>query len=219
MNQTCTNLLKVCAFRGVKLDPDGTHATGVDAMYITSAAILLGYTPNQPDRERFEVFNGCGDQCALYIGPPKAVDSVTMRMDLCQLDAELIELLAGGEVISDGDYGTIGYLAPTDSTLNADGTAIETWSIAWNGRQRALRNGQPAWYRHLFPKTAWQVGEIVQQNQFATIPLTGSGEVNSAWDQGLDDDPFPVPIGDAAYGWFIDSQKPASQCGYIEIAA
>jgi hypothetical protein len=216
-NQTCTNMLKVCAFRGVRLDPDGSTATGVDASYVTTAPILVGYTPNTPDRERFEVFNGCGDQCALFIGSPKAVDSVDLRMDLCQLDAELIELLAGGAVITDGSYGTVGYLAPTDATVNVDGVGVETWAIAWNGRQRALRNGQPGWYRHLFPKTTWQVGEIVQENGFATIPMTGAGEVNSLWGTGLASDPFPVTVGDAAYGWFIDDAKPTAACGYVEV--
>lgn len=218
-NQTCTNMLKVCSLRAVRLDTDFSPATGADAMYVHSAPILFGYTPQQPDRERFEVFNGCGDQCALYVGPARAVDSVNLRMDLCQLDAELVEMLAGGTVITDGAYGTIGYLAPTDSTVNESGTAIETWSIAWNGRQRALRNGQPGWYRHLFPKTAWTVGEIVQQNGFSTIPLTGVGEVNSEWGTGLAGaDAFPVAIGDAAYGWFIDDARPEGECGYQEIA-
>jgi hypothetical protein len=214
-NQTCTNMLKVCALRAVRLDPDGTSATGADAMYVTTASILFGYTPAAPDRERFESINGCGDQCALYIGPPKAVDSVTMRVNLCQYDGELIELLAGGSVITDGTYGTIGYLAPTDATVNVDGVAIETWAMAWNGRQRAFRNGLPAWYRHLFPKTTWQVGEVVQENDIATIPLTGTGEVNSAWGTGLaGDDAFPTSVGQAAFGWFSDTAKPAGACGY-----
>jgi hypothetical protein len=218
-NSTCKNLLKVCALRVVRLDTDGSVLAGADSLYVHSSPILLNYTETRPDRERLEQVDGCGDQCGLYNGPPRAVDGVTLRMDLCKLDAELVEMLAGGSVITDGTYGTIGYLAATDATINEDGVAIETWSIAWNGRQRALLGTQPAWYRHVFPKTSWQVGEVSMQNGFSTIPMTGVGEVNSGFATGLaGGDALPVAIGDSAYGWFLDDAKPDAECGYQAVA-
>lgn len=219
-NLTGTQLLKVVHLRVLRLTSAGVVAVGTSSRYEHKAPILAAYTPTQPDRERFEQINGAGDQCALYIGPPKAVDSVTMRLDLCPLDAELIEMLAGGSIIAEGTGpgDTVGYLAPTDATVNVNGVAIETWSYQWNGRQRALKGGQPAFYRHFFPKTGWQVGEITKQNGFSTIPLTGTGEVNSAFGTGYTGDPIPVAVGDAAYGWFIDDAVPAGAVGYQAVA-
>lgn len=213
-NLTCLNLLKVCHLRVLRLDDDGSVVAAADARYEHKAPILMGYTPTTPDRERFEQLDGCGDQCALYIGPPKAVDSAELTLNLCQLDAELIELLAGGSLIEDTD-DTIGYLAPTDATVNQWGVGVETWSIAWNGRQRALRNGAPAWYRHFFPKTSWVVGETTKSNDgFTPIQLTGSAEVNSGFGTGWTFDPLPVPVGEAVYGWFVDDEVPDGECGY-----
>ena len=218
-NLTCTNLLRVCHLRVVRLAPDGSPEPGADSLYEHSAPILFGYTPQQPERVRFEQEDGCGDQCGLFIGNPKAVDSVEMRVDLCHLDAELIELLAGGSVIADGS-DTIGYLAPTDTTVSEWGVGIETWSIAWAGRERALVNGAPGWYRHFFPRTNWQVGEVTTDNSgFSTIPLTGTGEVNSGYATGLVTDPLPVAVGDSAYGWFVTDEKPDGECGYQAIAS
>lgn len=217
-NSTCTNILKVCALRVLRLDDVGAIVTGADSMYVTNAPILLGYTPQQPDRERFEQPNGCGDTCGLYLGDDKAVESVNFRLDLCRLDAELIELLAGGTVLTDGAYGTIGYDAPTDATVNANGVAIEAWSLAWNGRSRATLGGSVAWYRHVFPKTKWRFGEVTLQNGFSTIPLTGSGEPNDGFDTGLADDPLPAAIGDTAFRWYLDTAMPSSACGYQAVA-
>lgn len=216
-NSTCTQMLKVCALRALRLSSTGTVAAGASNKYTLASPIALRYTEVRPDRERLEQTNGCGDNCGLYIGPSRAVDSVTLETDLCGLDAEFIELLCGGAVITNGTYGTIGYKAATDSTVNLNGVAIETWAMQWNGRQRATYLGQPAWYRHVFPLTKWQPGQIEQSNAFATIPLTGEGEVNSGFATGLAADPTPVAITDAAYMWFIDSAKPTGACGYAAV--
>lgn len=219
-NQTCTQLLKVAHLRVLRLTAAGLIEVGADARYEHSAPIALAFTEQRAEREQLEQRDGNGDVCGAYNGPPGAVDRVDLSVDLCTYDAELIEMLAGGTVITDGSYGTIGYLAATDADKNVNGVAIEAWSIAWNGRQRALRNGQPAWYRHVFPKTTWQVGEVTMNSEgFSTIPLTGVGEVNSGFGTGLVADPWPVNVGDHPWGWHLDDAKPTGMCGYQTVAA
>lgn len=215
-NQTCTTPLKVCALRAVRLDPTGAIEQGASSLY-TKKPVLLAYTPNVPERERIEQLDGCGDQCVLYLGPPKAVDSVTLRLDLCDLDAEWVEMLAGGSIITDAvgtGYDTIGYLAPTDSTVAEDGVALEVWSYAWSGRQRATLGGSPAFYRHVFPKTTWQVGEITLSNGVNVIPMTGTAETNTSFGTGLASDPFPADVGESLYGWALVDSIPDVECGY-----
>lgn len=216
-NSTCTTPLKVCALRAIRLAAEGTIEPGATSLY-TKKPILLAYTPNTPERERLEQINGCGDQCLLYLGPPRAVDSVSLRMDLCDLDAEWVEMLAGGSIITDG-YDTIGYLAPTDATIGDNGVALEAWSYAWSGRQRAEIGGNVAFYRHVFVKTTWQVGEITMSNGVNVIPMTGSGEVNSDFATGLAADPFPADVGESVYGWALVDSIPDVECGYQTVAA
>lgn len=220
-NQTCTQRLKVAHLRGLRLDDDGTVLVGADSRYESPAPATFNYTPTSPDRERIEQLDGAGDQCALYIGPPKAVDSVELSLTVCNQDAELTELLAGGSIIDTATGGgdTIGYLSSTDATINVDGAAIEVWSFQWAGRQRALRNGNPAFYRHTFPKTNWSLDEQTgASDAFSTVTYTGIAETNSGYATGYAADPFPVDMGESVYGWFIDDSMPAADCGYASVA-
>lgn len=216
-NLTCASTLKLCALRAIKLDTDGTPLVGSNSQIVTDAPILLGYTPNQPDRERFEQLNGCGDQCALFIGDPKAVDSVDLRLNLCTLDAELIEFLAGGALITES-YDETGYLSPTDATVNVNGVSIEAWSYAWAGRARHQKGGVDAYWRTFFPQTKWSVGEITKENGISVIPLTGIAEENSGWATGLAADPVPTAVGESVYGYFLDDAIPTAQCGSQAVA-
>lgn len=220
-NLTCLNLLQVSHLRALRLAPDGSVAESEAARYEHQRPILFGYTPNQPEREEFEQLDGEGSQCAKYIAPPKSVDSCTLNLELCQLDAELTELLLGGSVITaEGGDDTIGYLSSTDSTMNEFGTAIEVWGKAWNRRQRAIVDGNPGYFRFAFAKTAWTMGQVTKDNSgFSTITLEGTAEVNSGFAEGFADDPFVADLGESVYGWAVVGDVPDGACGYQPVPA
>lgn len=217
-NETCASTLKACALRVIRLDTDGSPLVGASSRYSTDTLVLIGHTPTVPDQERLEQLNGCGDQCVLYIGSPKAVESSELTMSLCNLDAELIELLAGGTVIVE-DYDSMGYLASTDSTINEDGVSVEAWTIAWAGRERHQKGGSPAYWRWFWPKTKWQAGALTLENGVSVMPLTGTAEPNSGWGTGYAADPVPVSVGEAVYGYWLDDTIPTAECGYQAVAA
>jgi len=218
-NATCAQLLQVWHARIIRLDDTGDVLAGIDSLYEHDRPITMGYTETRPDRVRIEQQDGAGETCGLYQGPPRAAETIELTMDLCQLDAELMELLLGGLTIQNGSYGSVGYLAATSSDINTDGVALETWSIAWNGNSRKTYLGQPAWYRHVFPKTTWQLGQVTMANDaFSTIPLTGVAEVNPGFGTGLATDPFPTNVGSHPYAWVLDDSIPAGACGYQEVA-
>jgi hypothetical protein len=220
-NLTCTQRLKVCHLRVIRLSAVGAVLPGADSLYEYSAPVTFGYTPTAPERERIEQLNGCGDQCGLYQGGPKAVDGAELSLALCNQDAELLELLTGGSIVTEGTGtpNTIGYLSPTDATVDPDGVAIELWSIAWNGKQRAVKGGQPAWYRHTFTKVRFSYDEqTFATDEFGLTNLTGLAEVNSGFGTGLATDPWPTSMGSSVFGWFVDDAKPANACGYQTVA-
>lgn len=217
-NLTCLNILQVCHMRVLRLGDDGSVLESVDARYEHKAPILFGYTPQSPDRQTFEQFDGCGDQCAFFIESPKSVNSAELTVELCTYDAELQELLLGGSLIEDATPDTIGYLSSTDSTVSANGVAIETWSKAWMHRQRALYEGAPAYYRHAFPLTRWTQDEVSTSNDgFTTITLTGTAEVNSGFGTGYETDPFAADVGESVYGWALTDSIPTGECGYLPV--
>lgn len=222
-NLTCANLLNVDHIRVLRLTSAGVVEASASARYEYPSPILLGYTPVQPDRDSFEQRSGNGDICATYTGPAKPPATCDMTLNLCTLDAELIELLVGGSTITTGTGGggdTIGWLAPTDTTVNEDGVAIEAWSKAWDNNQRHIYAGQAAWFRHFFPKVTFQLGEQTMDNSgFTTIQLTGVASVNSGFGTGYEDDPLPVAVGDSAWGYVLDDAIPDGECGYLPVAA
>lgn len=219
-NLTCTQMLKVCHLRLLRLSSAGAISVGVSSRYEHKAPVLFGYSEVRPDAEHLEQPDGCGDICASFDGPQKAVSSLTLRLQLCEENAEVDELLLGGALISEGTGpgNTIGYIAATDATVNANGVALETWAWQWNGKQRALKGALPGWYRHVFPKTFWTKDEVVQENGFAAPAYTGTAVVNSAFSTGYTGDANPVAVGDAPYLWYVDDAVPAANCGYLAVA-
>lgn len=218
-NLTCANLLQVDHIRVLRLDSAGAIVSAANGRYEYDSPILFGYTPVQPERDSFEQRSGSGSICATYTGPAKPANTADLTLNLCHLDAQLIELLVGGSIVTTGTGGagdTIGWLSPTDATVNEDGVAIETWSKAWNGTQRLTYNGEAGWFRHFFPLTTWQLGETSTSNEgFSTIQLTGVASPNSDFADGFDDDPLPVSVGDSAYGYVLDDAIPDGACGYL----
>ena len=220
-NLTCTQRLKVCHLRILRLDDVGEVEVGADSLYEYGAPVLFNYTPTAPERERIEQLDGCGNQCGLYRGGAKAVDGADLTLSLCEQNAEIDELLLGGTVITEGTGAgdSIGYLSATDSTVNEYGVAIELWSYAWAGRQQAIRNGAPGWYRHTFTKASFQLDEsAMASDAFGLRAYTGIAEVNSGFGTGLAADPFPMDMGESVYGWFIADEKPDATCGYMAVA-
>lgn len=213
-NSANQNILKVVVMRLLRLGASGAYVIGADAQITAEEAIMLQYTPISPDREQFKQEDGDGDTCAFYIGPPRAYDAVEMKLQVCTMYAELEEMLCGGSIITDSTYGTIGYKPPEDSTVNAYGVALETWSIAWNRKQRAKLGNSPAYWRHVFPMTAWKRDQASLQNGFDNPSFTGFGQVNSGFGTGLAADPLPASIGNVPYEWFLDDAKPAGVNGY-----
>lgn len=217
-NSANQNILKVVVMRVLRLAANGSLVVGPDAQIVSEEPILLQYTPVSLPKEIFSDTDGNGDRCGYYVGPPHAVDAVTMKLSVCTMYAELEELLCGGSIITDVNYGTIGYKPPEDSTVNAYGVGLETWSIAWNRKQRAKLGNSPAFWRHVFPMTTWVRDQTSLQNAFDNPTFTGDGQVNSGFGSGLAADPIPSAIGNVPYEWFLDDAKPAGVNGYQAVA-
>lgn len=212
-NQTCTQRLRICHLRIIRLAPNGEPLEGADSLYESPAPVLMNFTPNVRDRDEFEMISGCGTTCGSFVSAPTGVENANITLEICNSDAEVMELLAGGDLIIDYDTGdTIGYCAPTDETVNSDGVAIEVWAYQWDGNERAIFNGEPGWYRFVFPKTTWTFAEQGFENEFSTVALEGFAEANSGYGTGLESDPFPAPVS-SVWCWAITDSIPDAECG------
>lgn len=210
----CFSSALLCAVRSARLDANGNFATGADGLSVTDQAIELRGDPIVSRGSQLEQKNGC-DQVCFKMENPDRVTGYTLRAQLCALDAELFEMWTGGTLlVENGD--TVGYEIPaSDATLN--GVSIEGWAYAWNGEERALKNGAAAYWRHVFPKVVWTPGGIVLNNGLWVVEMTGKASKNGGFDTGPACD-LPAIISEA-YAFYFDDAVPDAACGSQTLAA
>lgn len=214
-NLDCAAALQVCATRVAILDANGAPAPGLSE-YVSDALILLSRTPNVATGDQFEVKNGCGSVCVTYEGDD-TLKNLTLDMQLCTPDPELIDMLTGGSVFTHSGK-TVGRQPRAVGASQAYSVSVEVWC-------RAILNGAQdtshPWWRFVFPKTRWQDGAQTYQNQPVDNILTGKGEQNANWYDGPAHDWFNIadqPI-TSLWGYARDTAIPTTACGKSTIPA
>lgn len=209
MANPCYGGVQACRLRVARLDAGGVPDTGADNLYVTDSLIQIQSTPEIEAGDEFTQKNGCGDICASFKGVDH-IKRVTLALTLCQLDAELLEMLTGGSVLTSGG-DTVGYAMPS-STDSPAPVSVEAWSKAWDGSQQAVDGSDALYWRFVFPSTTWVLGQHTLANGIMTIPLTGTGTENSGFGTGPGGDlPASIP-GPEAY--LLDTDLPDAECGY-----
>lgn len=222
---TCYTSVDICALRVAKLTAAGAPDTGADNGYVTDATISLGITVEVRDGEELEQINGCGAICATLKEPDK-VKRVSLDLDLCQLDAFLIEFLTGASTFVDGSGDAIGQQLPAVGT-EAGPTCVEAWSKAWDDSSQAVdpfTTPNETYIHWVFPFTRWVQGAFTLEHQLMIVPLTGDGAEN---DQITADGPFddwPVEVAGVGGvtrigGWFFDPALPTVACQPITVTS
>lgn len=222
MAGTCYTSLQLCALRVAQLTSAGRPTVpGTNKGYVTDAAIKLQVGVNLRTGVDIEQQNGCGAVCAAFKQPDK-VKSVSLSMDLCQFDAQLIALLTSGTVISSGG-NAIGYELPAASGADPLPVSIEAWSKAWAGTQQAspaFTSPSAAYIHWVFPNVQWTHGQFTIENALMVVPMTGIGTENANITVNGPYDDWPTAVANAGGmtrcgGWYLDPALPTVACNYI----
>lgn len=213
----CYTPILACRLRVARLDAAGAPLAGADNLIVTDGLIQVGEQVVIEEGAAFTQKNGCGTICLTYQGRDK-IKAVNLTLQLCYLDAELIEMMTGAHLVT-VDGATRGYTLPdVDEELDQE-VSVEAWSVAWDGDQQATLDGDPLYIRHVWPRTTWVVGDRTFQEGPTTIPLTGRGNSNSEFGDGPAND---LPWGEyvTPAGEFYDNgELPDSVCGYQALVA
>ena len=101
------------ALRATRLGVDGAPMAGTLCdSYITGGFINFTFTPVSSTGDEIEVKNAAGEVC-VYFKMPDTMKNVTVKLEICDPDPVLTELLVGGEVLT-AAFGTP--LAPPGMT-------------------------------------------------------------------------------------------------------
>lgn len=178
MPLTCFESIQLVAIRAHRLGSTGAITVGAQNAYQSASAIQLqvGYTYEAGANVTQK--NGSGGICLRYKGEDK-LQEVTVTMNLCQLDFQLIELLTGWPALTDLSGAVIGLSAPASTAASRNGCVLEGWSLAWDGDAQAVVGGNAMYIRHVFPRLKLNVGNFNVDEGALVVPITGAGTSNT----------------------------------------
>lgn len=226
MASTCIGTIDLCAARITRLTDGGAPETGANNGYLAGeATVSLGVSITTEAGDDITQKNGCGDIVNTRQTPDK-IKGVELTLTLCQLDAQLIEILTGAQVISSGG-NAIGVKAPAFG-VSAPPVCFEAWSRAMDGDHQYVApftDPEATWIHWVFPLTRWVQGDFTIGNDgFLTYPVTAKGSENPSITQDgpYNDWPSAVAVvggADRMYNWFLDTEGPADTCDYITVSS
>jgi hypothetical protein len=150
----------------------------------TAAIVRLASSPDYEAGQEYLMKNGCGD-IIIYTKEADRLKRVGITLELATKDFELIEMLTGGTLIVDGTGNNIGIARRGVGRGEPTYVSLEIWTttIDANGPCTDL-TGDPGYYRVIFPRCTFTVGESTYENGVHMVSLTGFGTNNPQWGNG-----------------------------------
>lgn len=213
-NRTCRTPFGACAIRVARLDTNGVPLPGANSLYVADTLISVVETTEVEAGTIIRIPDGCGGFCATKKTKDK-VSGMTLDIELCQHDAELLEMLLGGTLITIlGD--TVGHLKPA---YNSDPppVSMEFWaeSITESGQDLA----DNPYIQFGYPWVEWTPGNKTHDDQNLTrYPLHGVVSQNVNFYNGPGNDWLRVFENSPGGYQFVDA-LPQTFCGYRTLAA
>lgn len=208
----CLSQVMAVRLRVARLHADGTLDPGDENLYVTDSLISIG---SDPDIEAGEVLtqrNGSGNICVRRRSNDETV-AYNLSLVLCNLDAELLEMLTGATLLTVGGI-TVGLQRPKVGDSKPI-VCVEAWAEAYSGTEQASFDGDLLYWHWVWPRVRWTAGAVDRSAAIATIPVNGYAEENEQMGLGPAND-WPGLI-TAAEAFFLDDAVPPSVCGYQEL--
>lgn len=213
-NRTCRSSFGACAIRVARLESNGVPDPGPNNLYVADTLITVTRNINVRAGTRVELPDGCGGVCAM-VETPERVTGMTLEIELCQHDAELLEMLLGGSLIT-LLTDTVGFLSPAFNAEPPD-VSMEFWaqSVTESGQDLA----DNPYIQFGYPKVQWRPGNVTYDDTSITrYPLTGTVYTNENFYNGPGNDWLKV-FGTAPEGFQFVDALPVVRCGRQTLAA
>lgn len=215
---------KACALRVARLGTDCAPVVGATNGVATSAIIRLAATANVEAGEVYQLKNGCGSIAVRSRESDKLTD-MGLTLDLATRDFELIELLTGATLLLNAatPVKNIGIARRGVGATNPSFVSLEVWTQSIDdGGVCAVGGVNPGWFRVIYPRATFTLGDTTVENGVATVSLTGFGTQNPQWGNGPWNDypatgTLPTTVAEAI---ILDAAgPPVLQNGYIAVPA
>lgn len=177
---------KACGLRVARLGADCAPVAGATNGVATSALIKLTAKANNEAGEVYQLKNGCGQVVVRSRESDKLTD-MGIDLELATKDFELIELLTGASLIlnSATPAKTIGFARRGVGLVGPSFVSLEIWTQSIDdGGVCAVGGVNPGWFRVIYPRATFALGDNTIENGVATVTLTGFGTQNPSWGNG-----------------------------------
>jgi hypothetical protein len=215
----------VCGLRVSRLSPTCGCVAGVNNAVSTSAIVRIDSTPEYEAGDDYTQKNGCGDIC-LSLKDCDQLKRMNLSLELCVRDMELLELLTGAHLYTQTfapmSAQVAGYSRRGVGQSCPDPVSVEIWSKVTSsaGSCSAADDDTPQYWRTIWPRATFTLGDVSFANEIATIELSGFAEPNPEFANGcFNDVPAEITLEPTSpEHYFLDAAgPPALACGYIEV--
>lgn len=208
--------LQLTLFRGTRLALNGSPAVGDKNCYVSESLMGVDLTPNYNKQQTVSTLNGRGQVCLTY-SPAQTFQYLQVdNLQICTPNPELLEFLAGGDVIVDEDTDeAIGYAFPyIGSDPVPNGVGLEFWSLDILG---GAAIGLLHW---LIPRAKMIFAKNLKLNgkDPSIVELEGNATENPNWQGGPKRD-WDYPVSDRALQWVREQAYPDYVEGYSPVVA
>lgn len=216
----CLGSARVCALRVARLNSACQIVPGANNGAVSTAIVRLQSSPEYEAGDEFIQKNGCGDIC-LNIKTLDKLKRMTLQLELCTRDMELIELLTGASLYTDGS-DIVGLSRRGVGEDDPDPVSLELWTkaIAPGSGGSCAVPGSASWWRWVYPRATFTLGDVTHENGIGMVTLAGYAEPNTWWGNGpWNDWPADELLDENSPEHFIlDSVgPPTAQCGYVTV--
>lgn len=222
--QACWGSARACVLRVIRLDANCNFVRGSTAGVVTAGLVKLMAAPEWQTGQEYLQLNGCGDVCIQFKDCDR-LKRMTLDIELCLRDLELLELLTGGQLFTDGNPitpHTIGMSRRGIGLTCQSPVSIEVWTKAVNAAGDCVPGtGSGVYWHWVYPKAFVNIDSVTHENNVGQVVLKGFGENNPNWYKGAFND-WPAAQGldpTAAEAFVLDAFIPTTGCGYVTVPA
>lgn len=219
MPAICRSSAQVCAIRVARLASNCTFVPGASSAVASSALIRIGSSPEYSPGEDFELKNGCGQLC-VSLKNCDQLKRMNLTLELCTRDPALLELMTGAPVYTVGQ-DIIGYSRRGIGATCPPSVSVEIWTKAVGIQNTCPTVVEPVgyeeaqWWRVVWPKATFTLGDVTFANEIATVTLSGFAESNPNFASGPFQDIDLTLDPTSPEHMFLDPDGPPTLgCGY-----
>jgi hypothetical protein len=207
--------IKAAVVRVARLDAACSPVSGATNGAASKAVITLQAAAEQETGDEFNQKNGLGD-LLISVKDNDKLKRMNLTLDLATRDFELIEVMTGATLLTSGGVN-IGIARRGTSSTAPDPVSVEIWTKVATSSGSCASTGSGQWFRNVYPKVVWTLGDSDFGNSIATVKMTGVAEGNPNWGaNGPFNDWYYTAIpSDTPEAWILDSvyDSPADVTG------